>query len=53
MKELLLHEQINQWLGVLRNTYGVEVINLPWDHVCLGQRVHMFVAEPAHVNTLS
>ena len=29
MKELLLLEQINQWLGVLRNTYGVEVINLP------------------------
>ena len=28
-KELLLLEQINQWLGVLRNTYGVEVINLP------------------------
>ena len=28
-KELLLLEQINQWLGVLGNTYGVEVINLP------------------------
>ena len=28
-KELLLLEQINKWLGVLRNTYGVEVINLP------------------------
>ena len=29
MKELLLLEQINQWLGVLGNTNGVEVINLP------------------------
>ena len=28
-KELLLLEQINQWLGVLGNTNGVEVINLP------------------------
>ena len=27
-KELLLLEQINQWLGVLGNTYGVEAANL-------------------------
>ena len=26
---LLFLEQFNQWLGVLGNTYGVEVINLP------------------------
>ena len=26
---LLFLEQVNQWLGVLGNTYGVEVINLP------------------------
>ena len=28
-------------------------VRLPWDHVCLGQRVHMFVAEPAHVLELA
>ena len=28
-QQLLFLEQINQWLGVLGNTYGVEVINLP------------------------
>ena len=28
MKELLLLEQINQWLGVLGDTYGMEVANL-------------------------
>ena len=28
-KELLFLEEISQWLGVLGNTYGVEVINLP------------------------
>ena len=28
-QQLLFLEQINQWLGVLRNPYGVEVINLP------------------------
>ena len=27
-KELLLLKQINQWLGMLGNTYGMEVINL-------------------------
>ena len=27
--ELLILGQVNQWLGVLGNTYGVEVINLP------------------------
>ena len=27
-KELLFLEQINQWLGVLGNTYGMEVDNL-------------------------
>ena len=28
-QQLLFLEQFNQWLGVLGNTYGVEVINLP------------------------
>ena len=28
MKELLLLEQINQWLGVLGNTYGMKVASL-------------------------
>ena len=29
MKKLLFPEQISQGLGVLGNTYGMEVINLP------------------------
>ena len=28
MKKLLLLEQISQWLGVLQNTYGMEVASL-------------------------
>ena len=31
MKELLLLEQINQWLGVLENSYGMKMISLT-DH---------------------
>ena len=29
------------------------VVRLPCGHACLGQRVHMFVAEPAHVLELA
>ena len=34
-QQLLFLEQFNQWLGVLGNTYGVEVINLP------NHRIHL------------
>ena len=29
------------------------IVRLPRGHACLGQRVHMFVAEPAHVLELA
>ena len=29
------------------------IVRLPRGHACLGQRVHMFVAEPAHVLELT
>ena len=32
---------------------SVFIIRLPCDHVCLGQRVHTCVAEPAHVLELA
>ena len=32
---------------------SVFIIRLPRGHACLGQRVHMFVAEPAHALELA
>ena len=29
------------------------IVRLPGDHACLGQRVHVFLAEPAHVLELA